>query len=165
MTVQDEQYAEHQYQRVQAWGEEQAYLENEGAKAQADDEAKAEQELEAVAQAEAIEKVADSLAYHVGTPLDTYGTSKKPQPDWCNPENCKIYREECETCIAAQIYKIYKSLGYVQLDPDQSLPESPYHYYSKQARTPSEETDSYCDIGYGRGQQDMLEQNWKKVKV
>ena len=45
----------------------------------------------------------DILGYHVGTPLDSYGTAKRPQPTWCNEENCKKYKEDCEYCITDQI--------------------------------------------------------------
>lgn len=118
--AQEEQYTHAQKQEV-GWAyddEEEIYLEVDSTKAQAE----AECESEADVQDEAIEKIKDLLAYHVGTPLDSYGTSKKPQPEWCNNRNCEKYRDECETCIAIQIHELYKSLGYLQLDDDQSLP-------------------------------------------
>jgi len=71
-----------------------------------------------MAQDEVVKRVKDLLAYHVGTPLDSYGTSKKPQPEWCNSRNCMVYKDECEACIAVQIHETYKSLDYVQLDPN-----------------------------------------------
>ena len=49
----------------------------------------------------------DILGYHVGTPLDSYGTAKRPQPTWCNEENCKKYKEDCEYCITDQIIPLF----------------------------------------------------------
>ena len=57
-----------------------------------------------------------------------------------------------------------KELGYVRKDDDQSLPESPYTYYSKAKRNTDETCDSYCDIGYSRALSDMLDVHWVKVK-
>jgi len=47
---------------------------------------------------------------------------------------------------------------------DQSLPKSPYSYYSKCDRTPNEERDSYCDIGYSRAVEDMLKAGFVKCE-
>lgn len=43
------------------------------------------------------------------------------------------------------------------------LPPSPYHYYSKHDRTNRETEESFCDIGYGRGQQNMFEAGYQKT--
>ena len=47
---------------------------------------------------------------------------------------------------------------------DQGLPKSPYSYYSKCDRTPKEERDSYCDIGYSRAVEDMLKAGFIKCE-
>ena len=47
---------------------------------------------------------------------------------------------------------------------DQVLPKSPYSYYSKCDRTPNEERDSYCDIGYSRAVEDMLKAGFVKCE-
>lgn len=56
------------------------------------------------------EKIAELLAFHVGTPTDSYGTTRK-QPDWCCPTNCLRYSNECESCIAAQIVALIKDIS------------------------------------------------------
>jgi len=60
--------------------------------------------------------------------------------------------------IAKKIDAIYKSLGYVQLDPDQSLPT--------QAQFLSE-IGKFSDVErktYKQGQQDMLNNRFRKIK-
>ena len=56
------------------------------------------------------EQVADVLAYHVDSPSDSLGTPVHAQPAWCNGDNCKMYVEKCQYCIADQIL----ALGLVQ---------------------------------------------------
>ena len=46
--------------------------------------------------------IADMLVFHVGTPIDSYGTTRK-QPDWCCSATCRIHNNQCEFCIATQI--------------------------------------------------------------
>ncbi|KKM04218.1 hypothetical protein LCGC14_1766440 [marine sediment metagenome] len=51
-----------------------------------------------------------------------------------------------------QILSIIKEAGYIQLDPDQSLPKNPYM------------DGTATELGWQNGVEDMLKDNWKKVK-
>ena len=63
----------------------------------------------------------------------------------------------CGKLIAkAQLEKVLKA-GYVQLDEDQSLPATPiYDNSGNSIRLPNQ---------WRQAQQDMLKENWKKIKV
>ena len=63
--------------------------------------------------------------------------------------------------IAGEVINLYKQVGCVQLDDDQSLPENPYDKYC--AIEKSSENQLAQSI-YGRSQQDMLKAGFKKVK-
>lgn len=63
---------------------------------------------------------------------------------------------------ADQILTLIKQANYVRLDPDQSLPENPYH------PNPLREYDHQITdagmIGYGEAQQDMLKAGFRKIE-
>ena len=61
----------------------------------------------------------DILGYHLGTPIDSYGTPRVPQPVWCNDKRCKKYKENCEYCITDKILAIE---GLVIESDNQELP-------------------------------------------
>lgn len=61
---------------------------------------------------------------------------------------------------ATEIQNLIKSLNYVRLDEDQSLPENPYSF--TRAMVDKKYYDEHID--YFKAQQDMLEAGFKKVK-
>lgn len=70
----------------------------------------------------------------------------------CPPKYADLSDDKCcGVCSADKIHVIYESLGYVQKDPDQSLPKNPNlgipTFYAE----------------YKQCQQDMLEAGWVKV--
>ena len=96
---------------------------------------------------EAIEKIAKLIYME--------GEDGEP-PGW---EFLKKARENYEG-LARLIINTLKSLGYVQLDIDQSLPKNPY----PQTTITSSTGGIMGRHGYDQSQQDILKQNFKKVK-
>ena len=62
----------------------------------------------------------DILSYHVGTPHNSYGSAKRPQPDWCKESRCEFYKEDCEYCITDIILSYLHSQG-IRLPDGSSL--------------------------------------------
>jgi len=54
-----------------------------------------------------------------------------------------------------EIFDAFKEAGFIQVE-EVELPESPYRYYSKAKRTPAEQEESFCDIGFHRAIGDIL---------
>ena len=90
--------------------------------------------------------------------LRTYAGKWSGLVDWGQVliENPEYFLEKANRLLAIKGIRIESD--------DQGLPKSPYSYYSKCDRTPKEERDSYCDIGYSRAVEDMLKAGFIKCE-
>lgn len=106
---------------------------------------------------EAIEKIQHLWCQHCKALQKSNGTVVEC---WYNP----LALESPAFCAAnedavTEIHEVYKALGYVQLDSDQSLPK----LIEVLGDLPLPKHMCYAD-GVKDGQQTMLKQNWKRVK-
>lgn len=100
---------------------------------------------------EAIEKIKSEVLSRPVTIKNVYEIAFKTLPDATHYAHLV---EEAKQSIATEIDELYKSLGYVQLDKDQTEPPNPYNQ------------DKNYDwfAAYDIAQDDMLKAGFKKVK-
>jgi len=107
----------------------------------------------------------DILGYHLGTPIDSYGTPRVPQPVWCNDKRCKKYKENCEYCITD---KILATEGVAILADNQELPHPEMLPFELDPQIPMVSKAGIAlqkNISniYSLSQQDMLRENFRRI--